>query len=181
MGVCGWLGRASRSFCRVHPCTQTVTAESGSKDADTRDLPSGGLRGNGALVQGHPGGHNPGAGRRTSPEGERLLLPVCEGQRGGYTLPHTTHPVRPPLEACATESHVREPLAAPRPSPPAHPRTILCPKSADDPRAAGDLPPTNSSTEMAPKTPGGGGGPSFSLPLTFQTLPRCGITAQAYL
>lgn len=159
-GLCG-CERLARKGERV----LLQSTESGSKEADT-GLPSGRLRSNTALVQGHLGGHNPGASCRTPAEGQRLLLLVCEGQRGGYTCSPAPSPrghyLRP------------EPLAARTPE-------RDCAPSVQ--RAAGQrgvpFPPTGSCTGMAPKTLGEA--PSFSPAFRFQNFPRGGSWPWGYL
>lgn len=105
MGACGHPGRSGPPT--GHTPAPDTAAEPWST-GDTPALPSGGLRGHGALVEGRPGGHDPGASRGTSPEGERLLLPVCEGQHGGYTLPPP-----PPRAADASTRSPRQSQALP--------------------------------------------------------------------
>lgn len=86
--------------------TRTSAADSWWTEANPFHLPPGGLRGDRGLLQGCAGGRDPGTGRGTSREGERLLLPVREGQRGGYTPPSGG-------TSCVLPSHLVPSLWAP--------------------------------------------------------------------
>lgn len=169
MGVCGWPGRASGLTGR-RACARTAAAEPWSTGAGPRDLPAGGLRGHGALLQGHPGGHDPGAGCRTSPEGEWLLLPVCEGQHGRYTA-FAPHPMSP-LRLAQLPSHVS---VSPWPCQHQLPWPTPVPQVCGGPQDSWGHPLTDWH-RMALETVGGSFS-SFHIPEPSSR----GITAQAYL